>query len=98
VKVEPSLWVRIYVEGRRVVDEAITMADLASIGERHLGVVQAAEDRGQRWLVEVVDPDAPADQAHLRFGSDTAGMVAPIPVDLDQRSAELQRRGGPGQN
>lgn len=36
---------------------------------------------GKPWLVEVFDPDAPPDEAFIRFGSDAAGMVEPIVVE-----------------
>lgn len=40
----------------------------------HAGLASDAEAAGEKWLVEVYDPDAPADDGYLRFGSDTAGM------------------------
>jgi hypothetical protein len=51
--------------------------DLAT---QHAAIASLAGDVGTSWLVEVYDPDAPAEEAHLRFGTDTAGMVLPAPL------------------
>lgn len=60
-------------------DLAHAGADLAHV---HGGLATDAEAAGEPWLVEVYDPDAPADEGYLRFGSDTAGMVCPVAVVL----------------
>jgi hypothetical protein len=44
----------------------------------HRAAVDEAEANGLTWLIEVFDPDVPADSAYLRFGTDTAGMIAPM--------------------
>jgi hypothetical protein len=58
---------------------ALTKATLT--GSVHIAAVERAEAAGSRWLVEVYDPDAPEGEAYLRFGTDTAGMVAPAPLN-----------------
>jgi hypothetical protein len=53
--------------------------DLAT---QHAAIASLAGDVGTSWLVEVYDPDAPADEGYLRFGSDTSRMAAPVAVVL----------------
>jgi hypothetical protein len=49
----------------------------------HLAIAGAAYAAGTPWLIEVYDLARPEDEAYLRFGSDRAGMAAPIAVVVD---------------
>lgn len=83
---DPRLRFRVWVNGAMTEE---TWADLSSpdsealidgIQARHLALADAANDAGQRWLIEVYDPELPFDRAHWRFGTDPAAMVFPVPV------------------
>ena len=75
--IHDQLRFRVWVGGEMVREDWLPGAhplageDLAL---EHAGLVTEAEARGERWLVEVYDPDAPAEEGYMRFGSDTAGM------------------------
>jgi len=74
---------RLWVGGSLVREDWLPGASLeagAELARAHARISAAAEDRGEQWLVEVYDPDAPPDEGHMRFGTDTSGMVAPVAV------------------
>jgi hypothetical protein len=53
-------------------------AELVSI--MHTDAVRIADDNGTPWLAEVFDPEAPEEAGCLRWGTDPAGMVQPVPI------------------
>lgn len=70
---------RLYIDGQLldelwVYDMFAAHAAAASQG----GVAAQAIRHGLPYLVEVFDPDAQPEHAHVRFGNDTAGMGRPI--------------------
>jgi hypothetical protein len=76
-----QLRIRLFVAGS-LADETWTddpreAPRIAAVHQRQAG---AADRAGKRWLVEVFDPDAPPAEAYLRFGTDSAGMTAPLDV------------------
>jgi hypothetical protein len=80
---------RVWVGGRLLLEEWITAPDHAAVAAvKHAAV---ALDTGEPWLVEVFDPEAPAAEAYMRFGTDTAGMVDPSAVSLDEVITDLER-------
>ena len=75
--IHDKLRFRVWVGGEMVREDWLPGARLeagADLGHVHAGLASDAEARGERWLVEVYDPDAPAEDGYLRFGSDTSGM------------------------
>ena len=61
--------------------DALAAGDVLSV--RHIALTRAADEAGQRWLVEIYDPDKPEAQAYVRFGTDAVGMVDPqVVADL----------------
>lgn len=80
---EASLLVRVWIDAELVRAEWLTEVDARLLSEVHTDQVALADREGKLWLVDVWDPEAPADHDHLRFGTDTAGMVAPIPLPTD---------------
>jgi hypothetical protein len=75
--IHDQLRFRVWVEGVLVREDWLPGArpeSGAALALVHGGLATEAEARGERWLVEVYDPDAPAEDGYLRFGSDTAGM------------------------
>jgi hypothetical protein len=78
--VSGAVTVRLYLGGQLVDEQEVHVgADgasdvLAYLGELHGGFVEAA---AVPYMVEFVFPDG----QHVRWGTDTDGMVLPIPVD-----------------
>lgn len=78
-----SLRFRVWVGGQLVREDWLPGASLdagSDLAHIHGAIAGGADDRGEPWLVEVYDPGAPDDEARIRFGSDVAGMVAPVPM------------------
>lgn len=80
------LRVRVFIGGQ-LADEAWIDAGAPDaliqvdwVNERHLAMVQAAHAGGQPWLVELHDAGRPPDDCCLRIGTDTEGMIAPLPA------------------
>jgi hypothetical protein len=80
--VAAEVTIRLYIAGELVDEQAI----VAGVGARdligELGAIHgrqtaAAVEAGRSYLVEFVF----ADGEHVRWGTDAAGMVEPIPVD-----------------
>lgn len=73
---------RLYLAGR-LVDEAWVFDDTTAEAAARAqgGICARAITRGVRYLVEVYDPDAPPEVAHVRFGDDVAGMGRPLTGD-----------------
>jgi hypothetical protein len=69
---------RLFIGGH-LIDEkwATSPAQAEGISARHQKLTLVAEQGGTRWLIEVFDPDAPAEGAYLRFGTDTAMITSP---------------------
>jgi hypothetical protein len=83
--IHDTLRFRVWVDGELVREDwlpGITPIVGADLARQHAAVASLAQDSGKTWLVEVYDPDAPADEGYLRFGSDTEGMVCPCAVVL----------------
>lgn len=84
---DPRLRFRVWIAGRLVEQVWIdaTNPDAASHSEavqaRHAALVAEAERCDQPWLIEIYDPSKPEHEAFLRIGTDTAGMVDPIPPE-----------------
>lgn len=68
---------RVYVDGR-LADER--WLDLDSDFHAAIAAQNEVIGRSERWLIEVYNPDAPEDQAYVRFGGDRQGMVEPHDV------------------
>lgn len=86
--------VRLYLAGE-LVDEltfpiGVGTRDLiGDLGASHAERVAAAD--GSPWMVELVFPDGD----HVRFGTDHAGMVEPMPVALDRIIEAIERNRRP---
>lgn len=81
---DPRLRFRIWIEGKLIdeawisVEEAGAEHQFAAIMGGHMALVETATNHGSMWLIECYDPAKPRDEAYLRIGSDTEGMVAPM--------------------
>jgi hypothetical protein len=82
---------RVHVDGELLAEDWLPAAEWegradagAALAERHKAICEAAEEQGQRWQIEVYDPDLPEAEAYLRFGTDKAGMILPITVVATQ--------------
>jgi hypothetical protein len=89
----PWLRFRVYVAGiiksETWVNTAETTPDAAMpIQEEHVKSVVAAEAAGQKWLIEVHDPDAGEENGYIRFGTDNSAMCDPIPLNEAPRSMQ----------
>lgn len=71
------LRVKIWVDGELVVEGTLTDFNVDGLAREHIEVCVAADRAGKLWLVDVFDPEASPDAAHLRFGTDRDGMVDP---------------------
>jgi hypothetical protein len=100
------LRLRFYVGGTLRDELWVDAADAASsaltqtTAAYHATQAQMADAADVPWLVEVYDPAADEAEAYLRFGTDVAGMTAPLPVpSLRQRRHRGQdEREEPGQH
>ena len=83
---DSRLRLRFYVGGDLRDQVWIDAADGAAgdiaqhVATYHGHMAELADAAGLLWAVEVYDPASPPDQAYLRFGTDTNGMVAPQPA------------------
>lgn len=81
---DPRLRFRVYVAGQLAVETWIDCLDAdrseqaEAAAELHAAVTNAAAAGGKLWMTEIYDPDAPLDQAYLRFGTDRSGMTWPV--------------------
>ena len=83
--IHDKLRFRVWVGGEMVREDWLPGATPlagSELGTTHAALATLADAEGQPWLVEVYDPDAPADEGYLRFGSDTGAMVCPVAVVL----------------
>jgi hypothetical protein len=94
VTVSTTVAIRLYIEGH-LCDETQaplgggdTRALIGQLGLRHAEMVNAAASEGLAWLIEFVFPDGD----HVRWGTDSSGMVEPMPID--DLAAALERRYG----
>jgi hypothetical protein len=77
---DPRLRFRVWIGGKLIREDwTASPAEGRRLADEHRALVDAATDP---WLIEVYDPDQPAQIAHLRFGTDTAGMTCPVQVIL----------------
>jgi hypothetical protein len=83
---DPRLRLRLYIDGI-VLDQVwidttspTAQQQIDSTQRRHAALADKADARGERWMAEVYDPAAPADNAYLRFGTDPDGMIEPREV------------------
>jgi hypothetical protein len=71
---------RLYIAGKLEAEDWATSAEEAGrIANGHARACLDAGKRGDRWMVEVYDPDAPPGVGYVRFGTDSDGMVDPFP-------------------
>jgi hypothetical protein len=70
---------RVWVDGKLTLEEWIDDPEKADPAAGRHAVAALAS--GKPWLVEIFDPDLPEEEAYIRFGSDPAGMVEPIPLE-----------------
>jgi hypothetical protein len=83
---DPRLRFRMWVGGHLVCDGWVDTSQpgaqqqVDTIQAGQLERAEAASAAGARWLIEVYNPEAPEDQAYLRFGTDKAGMHDPHPM------------------
>lgn len=96
---------RVYVDGVLIDEQWIDVLmpglddTVRLMTGRQNAIVEAAIDAGQRWQVEVWDPDLPGEHGYMRMGTDSQGMRAPIPLlSKEQIDADVDRRYGPGLN
>lgn len=83
--IHDQLRFRVWVGGELVREDWLPGATMGAgheLARTHAGLASAADAAGEKWLVEVYDPEAPADEGYLRFGSDTSAMVCPVAVVL----------------
>jgi ribosomal protein L37E len=70
---------RVWVDGPNLVaDDWVPKTDPPFQPPPHAVLVDQAEGAGLVYLVEMYDPGLPEEEAYYRFGTDAAGMVAPI--------------------
>jgi hypothetical protein len=80
--VADMLRMRLWIDGK-LADE-VWVGDeheAEAVSARHQAIAADADAAGQLWLVEVLDPEEPSDRAHMRFGTDSAGMIFPQMVE-----------------
>ena len=83
---DPRLRFRLYLAGQLTdetwIDVGATDADATAdaTSARHRAAADAAESEGFTWMIEVFDPAAPPGTGYLRIGTDTCGMIAPVPL------------------
>jgi hypothetical protein len=85
---------RMWVSGELVCDDMVVMRGVAAagaagslFGQLHAAIAHEADVAGDKWLVELHDPDAPPGDCNIRFGTDTDGMVLPVPMPTAGRFA-----------
>jgi hypothetical protein len=72
---------RLYIAGKLEAEEWAANGDEAGkIALSHAAACQDAGRRGDRWMIEIHDPDSPPGVGYVRFGTDSAGMVDPFPL------------------
>lgn len=77
--------VRVWIDKQLVVTEDVgAEGEWAHVVGRHIEMIGAADRDGKVWLIECELHDFPPDERFLRFGTDTGGIVDPIPIDLSQ--------------
>lgn len=82
--IRPRARFRLYVEGIVVDEEWIDKASHADrCAQRQIMLARAAHKAGRKWIAEMFDPNAPTDQAYMRFGTDRSRMLRPQPIDAD---------------
>lgn len=87
---DPRVRFRVYIAGKLTAESWLDTSNpdygrmSADIGDAHAELVNAAETRGQLWLIESYQPGLPEHRAYTRMGTDPAGMVDPIPLDDGQ--------------
>ena len=92
-RVDGRLRFRVWVAGTLVREDwAGAPYEMALIAGEHERIAREASEKGKGFTVEVYDPDKPEEEAYLRFGSDAAGMVTPVPVTAADLKAEARRR------
>lgn len=76
------LRLRVWVAGA-LVDTRWVASEQESgwVATAHGRITEAADRAGVVWMVEVFDPAEPPARAHMRFGTDAAGMVQPYEVE-----------------
>jgi len=84
---DPRLRFRIWVDGR-LRDEAWIdttdpgrQAKVEAVQLRQAGIARQASEDKLLWMSEVYDPAQPDNTAYIRWGTDKAGMVAPMETD-----------------
>jgi hypothetical protein len=76
-----SLRMRLFVAGHMTADVWVHSTEgVELLGAEHQRLAMEAQARGELWLVEVYDPQAPPGLGYLRFGTDRFGMVEPSEV------------------
>lgn len=72
-------------------DDTDAAALAEHVATHHAQLAHLAEAAGVPWLVEAFDPSAEEGSAYVRYGTDTAGMVQPVPVPRDPPSGPMRR-------
>jgi hypothetical protein len=75
-----KLRVRFYLDDQLLSEDWVCDGELGKLSERH--AQETLKSPGKEWSVEIFDPDAPENEAYLRFGSTPVGMRWPIELDL----------------
>jgi hypothetical protein len=74
-----TITIRRFIEGKLVLKENLEVtdpADLRQLGERH---VLDLQDETRPWLIEIEMLNDPSEERFIRFGTDQAGMIDPLP-------------------
>lgn len=74
-----TITIRLFVAGkltRKENFELTTPDDLRRLGEEH---VQTLIGETQPWMVEIEMLNDPSEERFIRFGTDQAGMINPLP-------------------
>lgn len=76
---------RVFVGGKLAAEDRLYDSDdWGAAARRHSDICRAADDLGQPWLIEIFNPQAPPNQAFVRWGTDTGGMVMPHGLPLSR--------------
>lgn len=81
---------RLYLGGKMADETSVQLGvgareAIGDVGEYHGEMARCATEEGLPWMVEIVFPDG----EHVRWGTDSDGMVEPMPVT---QLAELLKR------